>query len=109
MLPSFVLAGDVKAMAAGFAHSMVLKTDGTVWATGWNEIGQLGDNSNVDKNKFVQVVGVVGVVVPRLGGSVRVRVKICVRVRVMAYGSESESDKRSRVNELGHDGSFTYY
>ena len=48
--------GKVKAIAAGSEHSLVLKKDGTVWATGYNEYGQLGDDSNINKNTFVQVV-----------------------------------------------------
>ena len=32
-----------KAIAAGSRHSMVLKEDGSVWATGYNRYGQLGD------------------------------------------------------------------
>ncbi len=55
--PSSVLAGDVKAMAAGGDHSLVLKNDGTVLATGWNAYGQLGDGSNTDKNTFAIVIG----------------------------------------------------
>ena len=39
--PSSVFAGDVKAMAAGFHHSMVLKADGTVWVTGENASGMV--------------------------------------------------------------------
>ena len=34
---------------------MVLKTDGTVWATGRNDHGQLGDGTAIDKNTFVKV------------------------------------------------------
>ena len=51
-----LFAGDVKAIAAGYAHSLALKTNGTVWATGRNNFGQLGDGSNTDKNKFVRVI-----------------------------------------------------
>ena len=32
-----------KAIAAGGRHSLVLKQDGSVWATGYNRYGQLGD------------------------------------------------------------------
>ena len=71
-----MLAGDVKAMAAGFAYSLVLKTNGTVWATGRNNNGQLGDGSNIDKNKFVQVVPTLLGGMVRLVGCVRVRVKV---------------------------------
>ena len=51
-----MIAGDVKAIAAGYAHSLVLKTNGTLWVTGRNNFGQLGDGSNTDKNKFVRVI-----------------------------------------------------
>ena len=52
-----LFAGDVKAIAAGITHSMVLKTDGNVWVTGNNDFGQLGDGSNYESKTFVQVVG----------------------------------------------------
>ena len=52
-----LFAGDVKAIAAGYYHSMVLKTDGNVWVTGENNNGQLGDGSDIDKDTFVLVIG----------------------------------------------------
>ena len=52
--PSVVHAG-AQAIAAGYFHSMALKTDGTVWATGENNAGQLGDGTWVDKGSFVKV------------------------------------------------------
>ncbi len=43
------LAGNaltgIVAVAAGANYSMFLKADGTVWASGYNNIGQLGDNT----------------------------------------------------------------
>ena len=44
-----------QAIAAGGEHSMVLKTDGAVWATGWNHFGQLGDGTEIDKKTFMKV------------------------------------------------------
>ena len=35
---------------------MVLKTNGTVWATGYNYWGQLGDGTTTDRRSFVKVV-----------------------------------------------------
>ena len=54
--PPCVFAGDVKAIAAGSMHSMVLKTDDTVWVTGRNHYGQLGDGSISTRNIFVRVI-----------------------------------------------------
>ena len=53
--PSVVHAG-AQAIAAGGYHSMVLKADGTVWATGDNRYGQLGDGTTNDKTSFVKVL-----------------------------------------------------
>jgi len=33
-------------VAAGTQHTLVLKSDGTVWASGLNNYGQLGDRNN---------------------------------------------------------------
>lgn len=47
--------GGVIAVAAGGFHSLALAANGTVWAWGYNDIGQLGDGSNLSSNKPVQV------------------------------------------------------
>jgi hypothetical protein len=48
---------DVKAISAGFFHSMALKSDGTVWAWGMNSFGQLGDDTTSDRSTPVQTLG----------------------------------------------------
>ena len=49
--PSFVHAG-VQAICAGGDHSLVLKQDGSVWGTGSNRWGQLGDGTEgIDNHK----------------------------------------------------------
>lgn len=40
-----IVSGDVIAIAAGDEHSLFLKTDGSLWAMGNNDLGQLGDGS----------------------------------------------------------------
>ena len=40
---------DVTGLALGEKHSMILKADGSVWATGRNEYGQLGDGTTSDR------------------------------------------------------------
>ena len=42
---------QVKALDAGFSHNLALKTDGTVWAWGLNEDGQLGNKTSGTDNK----------------------------------------------------------
>ena len=46
---------SISAIAAGANHTVFLKNDGTVWATGNNTQGELGDGSTTDKNRAVQV------------------------------------------------------
>ena len=48
---------NVVAIAVGAAHSLALKSDGTVWAWGANSSGQLGDgdNTGTDKHTPVQI------------------------------------------------------
>ena len=39
----------VVAVAAGYYHSLAVKTDGTVWAWGDNDYGQLGDGTTTTR------------------------------------------------------------
>jgi len=48
---------NVTAVAAGNLHTAVLRSDGTVWAWGFNDWGQLGDNTTTDRHTPVQVRG----------------------------------------------------
>jgi hypothetical protein len=43
------------AVAAGSGHSLLLKTDGTLWAWGRNDLGQLGDGTGVQRSQPVLV------------------------------------------------------
>ena len=51
---------NITAISAGDGHSLALKNDGTVWAWGDNYYGQLGDNTNSQRNTPVQVKGAGG-------------------------------------------------
>lgn len=44
-----------KSIAAGFLHTVVVKSDGTLWACGYNYYGQLGDGTNANKNRLTQI------------------------------------------------------
>jgi alpha-tubulin suppressor-like RCC1 family protein len=50
------------AIAAGSEHSLFLKNDGTVWACGYNQYGQLGDSTMVDKHTPVQISSLTGII-----------------------------------------------
>ncbi len=41
-------------LSAGVVHTVALKTDGTLWAWGWNCYGQLGDGTTTDRHSPVQ-------------------------------------------------------
>jgi len=55
----YILTG---AIAAGSNFTLVLKTDGTVWAAGKNDVGQLGQGVTGDTGTPVQVNGLTDVV-----------------------------------------------
>ena len=58
MMTNFVevLSGGAKAVATGGGHSMVVKKDGSLWSTGGNMFGQLGDGSNTHRHSFVPLI-----------------------------------------------------
>lgn len=48
-------------VAAGGANSFALRSDGTVWAWGYNYWGQLGDGTTDNRDVPAQVPGVTGI------------------------------------------------
>ena len=51
-----LLLNGAQAVTGGAEHSMVLAQDGSVWAAGANDFGQLGDGSTISKRTFVQIL-----------------------------------------------------
>ncbi len=51
------LASRVTALATGYAHTCAVTSEGSVKCWGWNQDGQLGDNSRTDHLPPVEVVG----------------------------------------------------
>ncbi len=45
----------MSSISAGHHHSLYVKTDGSLWAMGRNNIGQLGDGTTIDRNSPVQI------------------------------------------------------
>jgi alpha-tubulin suppressor-like RCC1 family protein len=56
-IPGFT---SIKAIASRGYHTLALKTNGTVWAWGYNAHGRLGDGTNTDRHSPVPVVGLTG-------------------------------------------------
>jgi len=54
--PERIVASNVTAIAAGSAHSLFLKGDGSLWAMGLNDSGQLGDGTYINTNLPEQIV-----------------------------------------------------
>jgi alpha-tubulin suppressor-like RCC1 family protein len=50
----------VNQIAAGYEHTLALHDDGTVWAWGRNDCGQLGDGTTADRRAAVAVTGLFG-------------------------------------------------
>ncbi len=63
------LSGTTKAVSAGNTHSLFLKSDGTVWSTGLNTNGQLGDGTLTNKTTPVQISTLAGVTAVSAGTS----------------------------------------
>jgi Regulator of chromosome condensation (RCC1) repeat len=58
----------VAQVAAGVEHSLALTSDGSVWAWGANDYGQLGNGSTVNSDVPLQVPGLTGVTEIAAGG-----------------------------------------
>jgi hypothetical protein len=58
----------VQAIASGHSHNLALKSDGTVWAWGYNNAGQLGDGTYTERTTPVRVSGLTGVQAIAAGG-----------------------------------------
>ena len=54
--PEQIVFSGVVAIAAGYAHSQFLKSDGSLWAMGFNYDGQLGDGTKTDRHSPVPIV-----------------------------------------------------
>jgi alpha-tubulin suppressor-like RCC1 family protein len=51
------ISGTITQVAAGWSHSLALGSDGTVWAWGDNQYGELGDGNLIQSDTPVKLVG----------------------------------------------------
>jgi alpha-tubulin suppressor-like RCC1 family protein len=47
---------NVIAVAAGYRHCLIIKSDSSLWRSGSNFFGQLGDGTLISKSSFVKVL-----------------------------------------------------
>ena len=74
-------------IAAGDAHTLALRDDGTVWAWGSNGYGQIGDGTTTNRSAPVQVSGLTGVVAVAAGDSHSVALKADGTVWTWGYNT----------------------
>ena len=65
--PITSVTGVFKAISARAEHALALRSDGSVWAWGFNRYGQLGDGTNSDRSTPTRVVGLSNIVAVAAG------------------------------------------
>jgi alpha-tubulin suppressor-like RCC1 family protein len=80
-----IVDANVTRVEAYGTHSLFLKEDGTLWAFGRNNYGQLGDGTTTDRNASVQVLSGVATMAAGLNHS------LAVTTDGFSYGVGSES------------------
>jgi len=77
---------NVKGIAAGYNQTHVLKTDGTVWGCGYNQYGELGNNTSKSTNLPVQA-SITGVTAIAAGHSHTLALKADGTVWAWGFGN----------------------
>jgi alpha-tubulin suppressor-like RCC1 family protein len=78
---------EVRAVAAAGGHALALLGDGTVWAWGRNEAGQLGDGTRSDRHTPVRVGGLTDVRAIAAGGTHSLVLTACDQI--WSWGDET--------------------
>ena len=83
------LSGTITGVSAGSQHSLALRSDGTVWAWGANDKGQLGNGTFDDSHSPVQVIGLSGITAISAGYNFNIALKN--DGTVWAWGENTDS------------------
>lgn len=89
---------DTRSTAAGWRHSIFLKSDGTVWTLGDNEFGQLGDGSYTSRTEPVPVAGLTNVTSVAAGDSFSLALRSDGSVWAWGVNDEAELGDGSTTN-----------
>ena len=90
----------VTAVAAGTGYSLALKSDGSVWAWGNNEYGQLGDGTTTGRLTPVAVSGLTGIVGIAGSGNASYALSADGSLWVWGYNQSGELGLGDYVNRL---------
>jgi alpha-tubulin suppressor-like RCC1 family protein len=91
----------ITAIAAGYQHNLAVKADGTVWAWGSNTDGELGDNTTIERDLPVQVIGLTGVAAVAAGANYSVAIKSDGTVWQWGYNANHGTATRLPVQVSG--------
>jgi alpha-tubulin suppressor-like RCC1 family protein len=91
---------DVTQVAAGFFHSLALTADGTVWAWGRNDRGQLGDGTRSSRHGPARVPGVGGVVAIAGGWGHSLALRSDGTVWAWGYNEHGQLGDGTRIDRL---------
>jgi alpha-tubulin suppressor-like RCC1 family protein len=101
-LPDGTPLAGVMALSAGSEYSVALRNDGSVWAWGLNNYGQLGDGTTVNRLTPVQVAGLADVIAVAAGYEHTVALKADGSVWLWGYnhGGTLGNGVKSVVNQV---------
>jgi alpha-tubulin suppressor-like RCC1 family protein len=102
-----VLVKGANLIAAGESHSLALRGDGTVWAWGSNNVGQLGDGTDTERHTPVRVLGLENAVAVAAGNKHSLALRTDGTVWAWGYngsgrlGDNTTTDENIPVRVLG--------
>jgi uncharacterized repeat protein (TIGR02543 family) len=86
----------VSQVSCGSYHAMIVKTDGSLWATGYNYYGQLGDGTTTARSTPVQVMS--GIAAVSAGASHTMILKIDGSLWATGYNSSGQLGDGTTTN-----------
>jgi alpha-tubulin suppressor-like RCC1 family protein len=87
-------------VATGYYHTLLLKSDGTVWTWGYNGYGELGDGTTESRDTPMKVEGLDNVAYIACGNYHSLAVKTDGTVWTWGYNSQGQLGDNSTTNRL---------